>query len=140
LVVGFSAPLPVWIGKAVEEDIVMNIKKSARLRRARKSRAHIRKLGVARLTVHRSGRHIYAQVISADGGKVLAAASTLPTNVREGLKATNNKGAAEAVGKSVAEKAVAAGVTDVAFDRSGFRYHGRIKALADAARESGLKF
>jgi large subunit ribosomal protein L18 len=140
LVIGFSAPLPVWIGKAVEEDIVMNIKKSARLRRARKSRAHIRKLGVARLTVHRSGRHIYAQVISADGGKVLAAASTLQTNVREGLKATNNKGAAEAVGKSVAEKAVAAGVTDVAFDRSGFRYHGRIKALADAARESGLKF
>lgn len=118
----------------------MNSKKSARLRRARKSRAHIRRLGVARLTVHRSGRHIYAQVISADGGNVLAAASTLQADVREGLKGTNNKGAAEAVGKSVAERAVAAGVTDVAFDRSGFRYHGRIKALADAARESGLKF
>lgn len=118
----------------------MNTKKSARLRRARKSRAHIRKLGVARLTVHRSGKHIYAQVISADGESVIAAASTLQPVVRDGLKSTNNKGAAVVVGKAVAERAVAAGVTDVAFDRSGFRYHGRIKALADAARESGLKF
>lgn len=128
------------IGRADHEEIEMNTKKSARLRRARKSRAHIRRLGVARLTVHRSGRHIYAQVISADGGNVVAAASTLQADVRDGLKGTNNKGAAEAVGKTIAERAVAAGVTDVAFDRSGFRYHGRIKALADAARESGLKF
>ena len=118
----------------------MNTKKSARLRRARKSRAHIRKLGVARLTVHRSGKHIYAQVISADGENVVAAASTLQSDVRDGLKGTNNKDAAVVVGKTVAERAVAAGVTAVAFDRSGFRYHGRIKALADAARESGLKF
>ena len=115
-------------------------KELARLRRARKSRAHIRRLGMARLTVHRSGRHIYAQVISPEGDRVVAAASTLQADVREGLKGTNTKGAAEAVGKTIAEKAVAAGVTDVAFDRSGFRYHGRIKALADAARESGLKF
>ena len=118
----------------------MDIKKAARLRRARKARAHFRRLGKDRLTVHRSGRHIYAQVISADGGTVLAAASTLQKDVSEGLKSKSNKDAAAAVGKAVAEKAVAAGVKDVAFDRSGFRYHGRIKVLADAAREVGLKF
>ncbi len=118
----------------------MDTKKLARLRRARKARAQISRQGKPRLTVHRSGRHIYAQVISGEGGTVLAAASTVQKDLREGLKGTSNKGAAQAVGKAVAEKAVAAGVTDVAFDRSGFRYHGRIKELADAAREGGLKF
>ena len=115
-------------------------KKIARLRRARKSRSHIRRLGVPRLTVHRSGRHIYAQVIAAEGGQVLAAASTLQKDISKGLDSTSNKAAASAVGKAVAERAVAAGVTDVAFDRSGFKYHGRVKELADAAREGGLKF
>lgn len=118
----------------------MNTKKAARLRRARKARAQIRRLGKPRLTVHRSGRHIYAQVIAGEGGTVLAAASTVQQPVREGLAGTSNKAAAEAVGKAVAEKAVAAGVTEVAFDRSGYRYHGRVKVLADAAREGGLKF
>lgn len=118
----------------------MDIKKAARLRRARKSRDHIRRLGKARLSVHRSGRHIYAQVLSPEGGKVIVAASTLQKDVVEGLKSKTNKEAAAAVGKAVAQKAVAAGVQDVAFDRSGFRYHGRIKVLADAAREGGLKF
>jgi len=118
----------------------MDIKKAARLRRARKARAHIRRLGRPRLSVHRSGRHIYAQVISAEGGTVIVSASTLQKEVGESLKSKSNKEAAAAVGKAVAEKAVAAGVTDVAFDRSGFRYHGRIKVLADAAREVGLNF
>ncbi len=115
-------------------------KRESRLRRARKARAHIKRLGVPRLTVHRSGRHIYAQVIAAEDGKVLAAASTLQKSVRDGLSGTNNKDAASAVGKAVAEKALAAGIKDVAFDRSGFKYHGRIKQLADAAREGGLQF
>ena len=115
-------------------------KKTARIRRATKTRAHIRKLGVPRLTVHRSGRHIYAQVISAEGGQVLAAASTLQKDVRDGLKGTSNKDAAIAVGKAVAEKAVSAGVKKVAIDRSGFKFHGRLKELADAAREGGLQF
>ena len=115
-------------------------KKTARLRRAKKARAHIRRLGVPRLTVHRSGRHIYAQVISARGGDVVAAASTVQKDISTGLKSTNNKDAAKAVGKAIAEKAVAAGISNVAFDRSGYRYHGRIAELADAARESGLKF
>ncbi|HEX7326519.1 MAG TPA: 50S ribosomal protein L18 [Rhodanobacteraceae bacterium] len=115
-------------------------KKSMRLRRAKSARAKIRKLAVPRLSVHRSGQHIYAQVIAADGGTVLAAASTAQKAVREGLKGTKNKIAAAAVGKVVAEKAKAAGVESVAFDRSGFKYHGRIAALADAAREAGLKF
>jgi large subunit ribosomal protein L18 len=115
-------------------------KKTARLRRAKKTRAHIRILGVPRLTVHRSGRHIYAQVIAAEGGSVIAAASTVQKEVRTGLTSTSNKEAAKAVGKAVAEKAVAAGISDVAFDRSGYRYHGRVAELADAARESGLKF
>ena len=118
----------------------MDIKKAARLRRARKSRAHIRRLGKARLTVHRSGQHIYAQVISPEGGMVIAAASTLQKEVGNGLKSKRNKDAAAAVGKAIAEKAVAAGIREVAFDRSGFRYHGRIKVLADAAREVGLNF
>lgn len=115
-------------------------KKTARIRRATKARVHMRRLGVPRLTVHRSGRHIYAQVIDGSAGKVLAAASTLQKDVREGLESTSNKAAAVAVGKAVAAKAVAAGVKSVAFDRSGFKYHGRIKELADAAREAGLQF
>jgi large subunit ribosomal protein L18 len=115
-------------------------KKIARLRRAKKTRSHIRRMGKPRLTVHRSGRHIYAQVISAEGGSVVAAASTLQKDLRADLTSTSNKDAAKAVGKAVAERAVAAGISDVAFDRSGFRYHGRVAELADAARESGLKF
>ncbi len=97
----------------------MDKKKAARLRRAKKTRAHIRRLGVARLTVHRSGRHIYAQVISPEGGEVIAAASTLQKDIRADLKTTSNKEAAIAVGKAVAERAVEAGVKEVAFDRSG---------------------
>ena len=115
-------------------------KKTARLRRAKKTRSHIRRMGVPRLTVHRSGRHIYAQIIAAEGGSVIAAASTVQKDLRAGLKSTSNKDAAKAVGKAVAEKAVAAGISDVAFDRSGYRYHGRVAELADAAREGGLKF
>jgi len=115
-------------------------KKIARLRRAKKTRAHIRRLGKPRLTVYRSGRHIYAQIIAAEGGGVIAAASTLQKDLRVDLSSTSNKEAAKAVGKAVAEKAVAAGISDVAFDRSGYRYHGRVAELADAAREGGLKF
>jgi large subunit ribosomal protein L18 len=115
-------------------------KKTARLRRAKSTRAHIRKLAVPRLTVHRTGQHLYAQVIDASGCKVVAAASTLQKSVRDGLKGTKNLAAAAAVGKSVAERSLAAGVDSVAFDRSGLKYHGRVKAIADAAREAGLKF
>ena len=115
-------------------------KKTARLRRAKKTRSHIRRMGIPRLTVHRSGRHIYAQVIAAQGGSVIAAASTVQKDLRTDLTSTSNKDAAKAVGKAVAERAVAAGVSDVAFDRSGYRYHGRVAELADAARENGLKF
>jgi len=121
-------------------------KKTSRLRRARRTRAKIKELCVARLSVHRTPRHIYAQVIAGDaadgegGGRVLASASTVGKDVRSGLKYSGNVDAAVAVGKSIAEKAVAAGITEVAFDRSGFKYHGRVKALADAARENGLKF
>ena len=118
----------------------MELKKDARQRRARKVRAQITRLGKPRLTVFRSGRHIYAQVISAGDGRVLAAASTVQKDLKEGLKSTSNKEAAKAVGKAVAERAVAAGVKEVAFDRSGYRYHGRVKELADAAREVGLSF
>lgn len=115
-------------------------KKIARLRRAKSTRAHIRELGVPRLSVLRSGQHIYAQVFTADGAKVLAAASTVQKDVAEGLKGTKNLEAAAKVGRLVAERALKAGVESVAFDRSGYRYHGRVKALADAAREAGLKF
>jgi large subunit ribosomal protein L18 len=115
-------------------------KKERRLRRAVKTRAHIRHLDVARLSIHKTPRHIYAQLTDAQGAKVLAAASTVQTAVKEGLKGTGNVEAAKAVGRAIAERAKAAGVTKVAFDRSGFRYHGRVKALADAARESGLEF
>ena len=118
----------------------MEKKKAARLRRARKARAAIRRQGKPRLTIFRSGQHIYAQVINSEDGHVLASASTLQGEVREGLKGTNNKEAAAAVGKAVAERAVEAGVKEVAFDRSGYQYHGRVKELADAAREVGLKF
>ncbi|MFI4952647.1 MAG: 50S ribosomal protein L18 [Burkholderiales bacterium] len=115
-------------------------KNTARLRRAKTTRAHIRSLGVPRLSVHRSGQHLYAQVFSANGDTVIAAASTVQKSVAEGLKGTKNKSAAATVGKAVAELALKAGIEKVAFDRSGFRYHGRIQALADAAREAGLKF
>ena len=115
-------------------------KKDSRLRRARRSRAKIRELGVARLTIHRTPQHIYAQVIGPDGGTVLAAASTLQKDVRDALDGTGNIAAAALVGRTIAEKAKAAGITRVAFDRSGFQYHGRVKALADAARENGLEF
>jgi large subunit ribosomal protein L18 len=119
----------------------MNItKKERRQRRAVKTRAKIRELGVARLTVHRTPRHMYAQLLDASGGKVLAAASTVQDAVAKELKGTGNVEAAKAVGRAIAERAKAAGVTKVAFDRSGFQYHGRVKALADAAREAGLEF
>jgi len=118
----------------------MEMKNEARLRRARKSRAHIRRLGKPRLTVFRSGRHIYAQIISAEDGHVLAAASTLQKDIKADLKGTSNKAAAAAVGKAVAQRAVEAGIKEVAFDRSGYQYHGRVKELADAAREGGLSF
>jgi len=115
-------------------------KKERRQRRAIKTRMKIRELGVARLTVHRTPQHIYAQVFAADGSKVLASASTVQEKVAKGLKGTGNVDAAKAVGTAIAEAAKAAGVTKVAFDRGGRQYHGRIKALADAAREAGLKF
>jgi len=115
-------------------------KKSRRLRRAAQSRARIRERGVARLTVHRTPQHIYAQLTDSTGAKVLAAASTLQAAVRQGLAHTGNVEAAKAVGRAIAERAKAAGITEVAFDRSGFQFHGRVKALADAAREAGLQF
>ncbi len=115
-------------------------KKATRLRRARRTRAKINELAMPRLTVHRTPRHIYAQIIAANGSEVLASASTVQAELKSKLKNTGNTDAAVAVGKAVAEKAKAAGVTSVAFDRSGFKYHGRVKALADAAREAGLQF
>ncbi len=115
-------------------------KKQNRLRRARKTRAKISELAVNRLNIHRTPRHIYAQIIAPDGGTVVASASTLEMDVRKGIKSTGNIAAAAIVGARIAEKAKAAGIDTVAFDRSGFRYHGRIMALADAAREAGLKF
>jgi large subunit ribosomal protein L18 len=116
----------------------MNVKKTSRVRRARRSRARIRELGAHRLCIHRTPRHIYAQIIAPNGGQVLASASTLDKDLRESK--TGNKDAAASVGNLIAERAKLAGVTKVAFDRSGFKYHGRIKALADAAREAGLVF
>ena len=115
-------------------------KKQARIRRATKSRSKMKELGVNRLVVNRTPRHIYAQVISADGGKVLAAASSVEKDIKAAGKATGNVDAAKTVGSLIAERATKAGVSSVAFDRSGFKYHGRVKALADAARESGLQF
>lgn len=115
-------------------------KKQNRIRRARKARAKIRQLGANRLSIHRTPRHIYAQIIAPDGASVIATASTLEAEVRKGVKSGGNVEAAAIVGARIAEKAKSAGVDTVAFDRSGFRYHGRVKALADAAREAGLKF
>ena len=121
----------------------MLTKKEQRLRRARQTRVRIAQQGVARLTVNRTNLHIYASVISGDGGKVLASASTAEAEVRKTLGGAGmggNVAAAQLIGKRVAEKAKAAGVEKVAFDRAGFAYHGRVKALADAAREAGLQF
>ena len=118
-------------------------KKQSRLRRGRQTRIKIAQLGVNRLSIHRTNLHIYANLISPDA-KVLVSASTLEADVRAELAGQTGKGgnaaAAALVGKRVAEKALKAGITEVAFDRSGFRYHGRVKALAEAAREAGLKF
>ena len=115
-------------------------KKETRLRRARKTRAKLAELKAVRLTVFRSNCHIYAQVISGNSSEVLASASTLEASVRAQVPNGGNKAAAELVGKLIAERAKAAGIETVAFDRAGFHYHGRVKALADAAREGGLKF
>ncbi|MDP6184593.1 MAG: 50S ribosomal protein L18 [Gammaproteobacteria bacterium] len=115
-------------------------KKLSRLRRARKTRSHIRYLRATRLCINRTPRHIYAQIISPDGGKVLASASTVDKELRGTVKTGGNIEAAAIVGKAIAERARAVGVEQVAFDRAGFKYHGRIKALADAARENGLNF
>jgi len=114
--------------------------KSVRLRRARRTRARIKELGIHRLCIHKTPRHIYAQVIAPNGSEVLASASTLDKDFKADGKYGGNINAAEQIGKDIAERAKAAGVTDVAFDRSGFKFHGRIKALADAARENGLNF
>ena len=114
-------------------------KKQSRIRRARRTRAKIRELAVHRLCVHRTPQHTYAQIFSPDGSSVVASASTVQADMKGKVKYTGNIEAATAVGKAIAEKALAAGVSSVAFDRSGFKYHGRVKALADAAREAGLK-
>ena len=116
-------------------------KKTARIRRATKARAKIRELGVHRLSVFRTPRHIYAQLIAPTGDRVLASASTLDKSLRAELSGSSgNVQAATLVGKAIAERAKEAGIETVAFDRSGFRYHGRVKALAEAARENGLQF
>jgi large subunit ribosomal protein L18 len=116
----------------------MNEKKTARIRRARRARVKMREIGATRLCVNRTPRHIYAQIISSDGAEVLATASTVEKDLREGK--TGNAEAAAKVGQLIAERAIAKGIKKVAFDRSGFKYHGRLKALADAAREGGLEF
>ncbi|WP_027950926.1 50S ribosomal protein L18 [Haliea salexigens] len=116
----------------------MSAKNDSRLRRARRARNRMCEQGVNRLSVHRTPRHIYAQVLAPAGDRVLASASTLDSSLRAG--STGNQEAAAAVGKLVAERAKAAGIEKVAFDRAGYKYHGRVKALADAARESGLEF
>ncbi|MEY3882604.1 MAG: hypothetical protein RIQ94_3400 [Pseudomonadota bacterium] len=113
-------------------------KKQSRMKRALKLRSKIKKVGATRLSIHKTSQHIYAQVISEDGSTTLASASTVQPDIKLALKYTGNIQAAAIVGKHIAEKALAAGVTEVAFDRSGFKYHGRVKALADAAREAGL--
>jgi large subunit ribosomal protein L18 len=115
-------------------------KKKARMKRAIKLRSKIKKLTTSRLTIHKTPSHIYAQVINEDGTRTIASASTTQADIKAALKNTGNIVAAAYVGKVIAEKAIAAGIQDVAFDRSGFKYHGRVKALADAAREVGLKF
>ena len=118
----------------------MSKKNESRLRRARKARARIARGEKPRLSVFRSGRHIYAQVLTAVGDRTIAAASTVQPDLRKDLKSTGDCDAAKAVGKTIAAKALAEGIEEVAFDRSGFKYHGRVKSLADAAREAGLKF
>ena len=118
----------------------MKDKNPARLRRARQTRLKIREIGAVRLTVHRTNFHIYAQITSPAGDKILAAASSAEKELRAKLKNGGNKIAATAVGQRIAEKAKAAGIESVAFDRAGYRYHGRVKALAEAARSGGLKF
>ncbi|OOZ15721.1 50S ribosomal protein L18 [Solemya velum gill symbiont] len=116
-------------------------KKLSRIRRSRKTRAKIRELNKPRLTIFRTPRHIYAQVIAANGSEVVAAASTTEKALRDSIEgSTGNVAAAASVGKTIAERAKSAGVETVAFDRAGFKYHGRVKALADAARKSGLEF
>ena len=118
----------------------MDTRKDARLRRVAKTRARIRRAAKSRLCVFRSPRHVYAQIIEPSGGRVLVSASTAEREVREQIGYGGNVGAAAAVGKRLAEKAKEAGIRRVAFDRSGYKYHGRVKALADAAREGGLEF
>jgi large subunit ribosomal protein L18 len=118
----------------------METKKEARSRRSRKTRVRIAEQRATRLVVSRSNSHIYAQIIAPEGDRVLASASTIEADVRKDLKNGGNKAAAELVGKRIAEKAKALGIETVAFDRSGFRFHGRVKALAEAARAGGLKF
>jgi len=115
-------------------------KKTDRLRRARKARARIKEQGINRLSVHKTSRHMYAQVIAPNGSEVLASASSLDKELKGQIKYSGNVEAAAVVGKALAERAKKAGVSNVAFDRSGFKYHGRIKALADAAREQGMEF
>ena len=115
-------------------------KNQARLRRARQTRLKIREIGEVRLTVHRTNGHIYAQITTGAGDRVLVAASTVEKDLRAQITNGGNRAAAQAVGARIAEKAKAAGIESVAFDRSGYRYHGRVKALADAARAGGLKF
>jgi len=115
-------------------------KKAGRLRRARRTRSKIKSLGVNRLSVFKTPRHIYAQIIAPNGSEILASASTLDKALRTEIKNGGNVIAAAVIGKAVAERAKAKGISRVAFDRSGFKYHGRIKALADAARENGLEF
>lgn len=115
-------------------------KKNARLKRSAKTRLAIRSIGVDRLTIYRTSKHIYAQIINNDGSKVLACANTLQTDIQATITKTGNINAAGAVGTAIAKKAILAGIVRVAFDRSGYKYHGRVKALADAAREAGLSF
>lgn len=115
-------------------------KKLTRIRRASRARYMMKEKGVTRLVIHRTPRHIYAQVIAPNGSEVLAAASTVEKLISEQVKYTGNKDAAVIVGKIIAERALAKGISNVAFDRSGFKYHGRIQSLADAAREAGLQF
>jgi len=115
-------------------------KKASRIRRATRARRKIAELRVTRLVVHRTPRHVYAQVIAANGSEVIASASTVEKAIREQVKNTSNVDAAKVVGKAIAERAIEKGISGVAFDRSGFQYHGRVAALADSAREAGLKF
>ena len=116
------------------------VNNSRRLRRARRTRAKIYKQGIERLTVYRTPRHIYAQIFDATGSKVLVSASTVDKRLRNDIQQKGNKGAATVIGKAIADRAKAMGITKIAFDRGGFKYHGRVQALADAARQAGLQF